>query len=49
MTERARATTWSGTARMGLGWGLFTRLAGHNRRHAHHAMQLVLSETPQRI
>ena len=41
--------TWSGTARLGMGWGLFTGCAGENRPHAHHAIQIVLSETPQRL
>lgn len=49
MTSQASAGTWSGAARMGMGWGLFTGRAGDNRPHAHHAVQIVLSETPQRI
>lgn len=49
MKDGGHDTSWSGTTRMGLGWGLFTGLAGDNRPHAHHAIQIVLSETPQRI
>lgn len=32
---------------MGLGWGLFVGMAGDNRTHAHHAVQIVLAETAQ--
>lgn len=49
MTTPSNASTWSGTARMGMGWGLFTGRAGENHPHAHHAVQIVLSEKPQRI
>ncbi len=40
---------WSGKASLGLGWGLFTGHAGDNRPHAHHAVQIVLSETTQAL
>ena len=49
MTKRSGAASWSGAARMGLGWGLFMGRAGDNRPHAHHAVQIVLSETPLHI
>ena len=49
MSPDPKQLTWSGTARLGLGWGLFTGCAGENRPHAHHAVQIVLSETPQRL
>lgn len=34
---------------MGVGWGLFIGRAGDHRPHAHHAVQIVLSDTPQRL
>lgn len=40
---------WDGTARLGLGWGLFAGRAGHNQAHAHHAVQIVLSENEQAL
>jgi len=40
---------WDGTARLGLGWGLFAGRAGHNQAHAHHAVQIVLSESAQAL
>lgn len=40
---------WSGSARLGLGWGLFHGQAGDNTPHAHHAVQVVLSPSPLRI
>ena len=49
MTASSSADIWSGTARMGFGWGLFVGRAGDNRPHAHHAVQIMLSETPQRV
>lgn len=41
--------SWSGTARLGLGWGLFVGRAGDNHPHAHHAVQIVLSKSPQSL
>lgn len=51
MASNLTQSGWSGNAQLGLGlgWGLFTGCAGDNHAHAHHAVQIVLSETPQRI
>ncbi|MES2682789.1 MAG: helix-turn-helix transcriptional regulator [Pseudomonadota bacterium] len=48
-TEGTAAPRWQGGLRLGLGWGLFTGAAGHNSDHAHHAVQLLLSSTPQAL
>lgn len=32
---------------MGIGWGLFTGYAGDAESHAHHAVQILLADTPQ--
>ena len=32
---------------MGIGWGVFTGDAGDAQAHAHHAVQILLAETPQ--
>lgn len=32
---------------MGIGWGLFTGYAGDAQAHAHHALQIMLADTPQ--
>ena len=40
---------WSGSAKLGLGWGLFQGEAGDNTPHEHHAVQIVLSAAPLRI
>lgn len=45
----ASGLAWDGSARLGLGWGLFTGRAGHNHAHAHHAVQIVLSESAQAL
>lgn len=42
-----QARAWHGTAHMGLGWGLFRGVAGDNRPHSHHALQVLLSDTPK--
>lgn len=44
-----QARAWRGSARMGLGWGLFIGTAGDNRPHSHHALQVLLSETPKAL
>ncbi|MEK6805774.1 MAG: helix-turn-helix domain-containing protein [Pseudomonadota bacterium] len=49
MSSHPAAASWHGSARIGLGWGLFVGHAGDHRPHAHHAVQIVLSETPQRL
>lgn len=43
--------SWRGRARisMGLGWGCFNGLAGDNHPHAHHALQLLLADSPQSL
>jgi AraC-like DNA-binding protein len=40
---------WAGSARFGIGWGLFEGLPGDNQPHAHHALQLVLSQATQQV
>lgn len=42
-------SAWDGRVRLGLGWGLFSGTAGDNSPHAHHAVQIVLSASPQRL
>lgn len=42
-------SAWNGSAQLGLGWGLFVGCAGDNSPHAHHAVQIVLSASPQRL
>lgn len=34
---------------MGMGWGWFKGMAGDNKAHAHRAIQIVLSHSPQRV
>lgn len=34
---------------MGLGWGWFNGTAGDNQPHAHHAIQIVIAESPQSL
>lgn len=46
-TAPVPGTPWRGQARMGIGWGLFTGHAGEGEPHAHHAVQVVLADTPQ--
>ena len=38
---------WRGRAQLGLGWGLFVGHAGDGVAHAHHAVQILLANTPQ--
>jgi AraC-like DNA-binding protein len=40
---------WQGLARMGLGWGWFKGMAGDNQPHAHHAIQILIAESPQSV
>lgn len=40
---------WSGRALMGIGWGLFVGHAGDGKAHAHHAVQVLLAESPQSV
>lgn len=49
MTDHLSAGIWKGQARMGLGWGEFVGVAGDNAPHSHHAVQVMLSEQPQRL
>lgn len=49
MTDPQAPNAWRGTARMGLGWGLFVGAAGDNRPHSHHALQVLLSDTPKAL
>lgn len=49
MTDPQAPGAWRGTARMGLGWGLFIGAAGDNRPHSHHALQVLLSDTPKAL
>lgn len=39
--------SWRGQVQMGLGWGLFAGHAGDGDAHAHHAVQILLADTPQ--
>lgn len=41
--------SWQGLARMGMGWGWFNGMAGDNQPHAHHAIQILIAESPQSI
>lgn len=41
--------SWRGSIRMGLGWGWFTGTAGENHPHAHHALQILLADSPQSV
>jgi AraC-like DNA-binding protein len=34
---------------MGLGWGWFNGMAGDNQPHAHHAIQILIAESPQSL
>lgn len=34
---------------MGLGWGWFDGIAGDNQPHAHHAIQILIAESPQSV
>ncbi|MBU0795313.1 MAG: helix-turn-helix domain-containing protein [Polycyclovorans sp.] len=47
MTDSSSA--WRGQARIGIGWGLFTGYAGDADPHAHHAVQILLANTPQAV
>lgn len=47
MTEYA--IPWSGRALMGIGWGLFVGHAGDGEAHAHHALQVLLADSPQSV
>ncbi len=49
MASSLTQSVWNGRARLGFGWGLFVGCTGDNSPHAHHAVQIVLSETPQRV
>lgn len=49
MTDPQAPIAWRGAARMGLGWGLFIGAAGDNRPHSHHALQVLLSDTPKAL
>lgn len=40
-------TQWRGQARLDIGWGLFEGHAGDGEPHAHHAVQVLLADTPQ--
>ena len=41
--------TWRGQVQMGIGWGQFVGRAGDGAAHAHHAVQLLLSESAQAV
>lgn len=38
---------WRGQVQLGLGWGLFNGHAGDGDAHAHHAVQILLADSPQ--
>ncbi|MGQ0701186.1 MAG: helix-turn-helix domain-containing protein [Panacagrimonas sp.] len=40
---------WRGQVQMGIGWGLFVGRAGDGATHAHHAVQVLLSESAQAV
>lgn len=40
---------WNGDAYVGIGYGLFQGTTADNDRHAHHAIQVVLSKLPVRV
>jgi AraC-like DNA-binding protein len=42
-------TQWRGSARLGIGWGAFKGRSGDNAAHAHHAIQVLLAESPQAL
>ena len=42
-------TQWRGSARLGIGWGAFKGRSGDNAAHAHHAIQMLLAESPQAL
>jgi AraC-like DNA-binding protein len=49
MPTAGASQPWQGLARMGLGWGWFKGVAGDNQPHAHHAIQILIAESPQSI
>ena len=40
---------WRGRTRLGLGWGWFNGTAGDNQPHAHHAIQILIADSPQMV